>query len=94
MVCGEICGVLLLDPELVLLVDVVVEGANSPLDWLAWLELPVCVADFDDISELKRSMADDAAPMANNMAILQQGRAWRLQRLSRRSKRRAMAKTQ
>jgi len=45
------------------------------------VELPVCVVDFDDISELKRSMADDAAPMANNMAILQQGRAWRLKRL-------------
>jgi len=32
MVCGEICAVLLLDPVLVLAVDVVVEGANSPLD--------------------------------------------------------------
>uniref|UniRef100_UPI0038F752E5 hypothetical protein n=1 Tax=Streptomyces galilaeus TaxID=33899 RepID=UPI0038F752E5 len=46
------------------------------------MELPVWVVDFDDISELKRSTADDAAPMANNMAILQQGRAWRLKRLS------------
>jgi hypothetical protein len=31
--------------------------------------------DFDDVSALRASMADDAAPRAKNMAELQQGRA-------------------
>jgi hypothetical protein len=31
----------------------------------------VCVDDFDDVSALRASMADDAAPRANNMAELQ-----------------------
>ena len=30
--------------------------------------------DFDDVSALRASMADDAAPRAKNMAELQQGR--------------------
>jgi hypothetical protein len=33
--------------------------------------------DFDDVSALRASMADDAAPRANNMAELRQGRTQR-----------------
>ena len=40
-----------------------------------WLTPVVCADDdFDDVSALRASMADDAAPRAKNMAELQQGR--------------------
>jgi hypothetical protein len=77
IVSAEICVEPEPDPVLVLVladVEVLVAGANRPVDALPELELPVCAVDFDDISELRRSMADDAAPNANSMAILQQGR--------------------
>src|SRR5439155_14600037 len=40
----------------------------------SWLTPVVCADDFDDVSALRASMADDAAPRAKNMAELQQGR--------------------
>jgi hypothetical protein len=39
-----------------------------------WLTPVVCVDDFDDVSALRASIADDAAPRAKSMVELQQGR--------------------
>jgi hypothetical protein len=47
--------------------------SNTPVPF--WLAPEVFADDFDDVSALRTSMADDAAPRANNMAELQQGRA-------------------
>jgi hypothetical protein len=59
-----------------------------------WLTPVVCVDDFDDVSALRASKADDAAPRAKNMAELQQDRAGRptARTSSFLSKRRAMQK--
>jgi len=38
-----------------------------------WLTPVVCVDDFDDVSALRASIADDAAPRAKSMVELQQG---------------------
>jgi hypothetical protein len=40
----------------------------------SWLAPVVCADDFDDVSALRASKADDAAPRAKNMAELQRGR--------------------
>jgi hypothetical protein len=40
----------------------------------AWLAPEVFVDDFDDVSALRASIADEAAPKAKNMAELQQCR--------------------
>jgi hypothetical protein len=39
-----------------------------------WPTPAVCADDFDEVSALRASMADDAAPRAKNMTGLQQGR--------------------
>src|SRR5207244_3505136 len=77
MVSGEICGQPLPpEPPLVFELveaDVPAEKSNRPVvSWLApvgWVD-----DDFDDVSALRASRADDAAPRANNMAVLQQCR--------------------
>jgi hypothetical protein len=60
----------------------------------SWLAPVVCADDFDDVSALRASKADDAAPRAKNMAELQQDRAGRptARTSSFLSKRRAMQK--
>jgi hypothetical protein len=47
-------------------------GDNKP-NAAFWLAPLVCADDFDDVSALRASMADDAAPRAKNMTELQQG---------------------
>jgi hypothetical protein len=49
-------------------------GDNKP-NAAFWLAPLVCADDFDDVSALRASMADDAAPRAKNMTELQHGRA-------------------
>ena len=51
-----------------------VEDGRSNTLVAFWPAPEVCEDDFDDVSALRTSMADDAAPRANNMAELQQGR--------------------
>jgi hypothetical protein len=66
---------------------------NVPAE--SWLTPVVCVDDFDDVSALRASRADDAAPRAKNMAELQQGRMHggrRFVRVPFLSKRRAIQK--
>jgi hypothetical protein len=80
MVCGEICEQPPPDPE----PEPEPEPEPTEADELEdirsnglvefWLTPVVCADDFDDVSALRASMADDAAPRAKNMAELQQGR--------------------
>jgi hypothetical protein len=56
--------------------EAIVEASNRPLLWLELVDDvdddddAVDDDDFDDVSRLKMSKADDAAPRANNMAVL------------------------
>ncbi len=79
MVSGDICEKPTLDPALVLwLVEVaaLLEKSNGLL--APWPKPVDCVdEDFDDSRPWRASMADDAAPMAGNMAELRQRRVTR-----------------
>ncbi len=80
MVCGDICEPPPPDPEPV----PEPTEADEPEDirsnrlLASWLRPVDCADDdFDDVSALRASIADDAAPKARNMAKLQQRRAGR-----------------
>jgi hypothetical protein len=84
MVCGEIC-VKPLPPVAVL--EVVESWVLLP-DWSNGLEAafvkPVVVDDdFDDVRDLRASIAADAAPKAGNMTELRQRRITRTKVLRR-----------
>ena len=77
MVCGDICEPPPPDPEPVPEPTEADEVEDIRSNGLVafWLTPVVCADDdFDDVSALRASMADDAAPRAKNMAELQQGR--------------------
>jgi hypothetical protein len=75
MVCGDICEPPPPEP------GPEPTAADEPEDirsnglLASWLRPVDCADDdFDDVSALRASMADDAAPKARNMAKLQQRR--------------------
>jgi hypothetical protein len=70
MVCGEIGEKPLVGCEEVALAEVVVLPATSNGFAAGWL----VEEDFCDVSDVRASMSDDAAPRAGNMIKLQQGR--------------------
>jgi len=77
MVCADICEPPPPDPEPVPEPTEADEVEDIRSNGLVafWLTPVVCVDDdFDDVSALRASKADDAAPRAKNMAELQQGR--------------------
>jgi hypothetical protein len=76
MVCGDICEKPPPDPEPELEPTEAGELEDIRSNGLVafWLTPVVCADDFDDVSALRASRADDAAPRAKNMTELQQGR--------------------
>jgi hypothetical protein len=74
MVSGDIDEKPLLEPAPGL-IDAGVVGDDWPKLAKFWLRPVVGADDLDDVSPLRTSMADDAAPRAKNMAELQQRRA-------------------
>src|SRR5206468_1144065 len=76
MVCGDICEPPPPEPEPEpepTEADEVEDIRSNGL-LASWLTPVVCVDDFDDVSALRASIADDAAPRAKSMMELQQGR--------------------
>lgn len=79
MVCGDICEPPPLEPALEAVEAwVLLPDRSNGLEAACVKPVDVVDADFDDVSDLRASIAADAAPKARNMAELRQRRIMRL----------------